>query len=355
MKFDYCIGNPPYQQETAIKETTNGQKTSKRIFSDFQLSIDKIADHTCLIYPALGWILGGSRGLAKFGKTQINDPHLAKLSVYRNATDCFPGVGIRDGISIVVKDMQSERATFVYDYIVKGKKLNIDAKHPGDELFIIDPTQVPIAKKVKDFVAKYQLTWLNTSIQPRTMFGIESNFVEENPEKVRLYKEGEKLADDEIKLFTNDRAGSAGRPTWFITKRNHIPKNKQLIDKYKVIVASANALGTDRNQQLDLLTPGTAFGRSRLCLRVFDTLAEGQNFVKYLKSNTIRFMSFISAGTGIRNNFSLAPDVKEYNNNDLIDFSEDIDKQFQQLLDLTEDEVKFINEFVDNNFFKYKR
>lgn len=36
MKFDFVIGNPPYQEEVAKVETENGQKRSKSIFHFFR-------------------------------------------------------------------------------------------------------------------------------------------------------------------------------------------------------------------------------------------------------------------------------------------------------------------------------
>ena len=39
MKFDFVIGNPPYQEEVAKVETENGQKRSKSIFHFFQMRL----------------------------------------------------------------------------------------------------------------------------------------------------------------------------------------------------------------------------------------------------------------------------------------------------------------------------
>ena len=43
MKFDYVIGNPPYQEEADSDSATNGQKPRKNIFQHFQIQADKIA------------------------------------------------------------------------------------------------------------------------------------------------------------------------------------------------------------------------------------------------------------------------------------------------------------------------
>lgn len=52
MKFDVVIGNPPYQEETAKKETENGQKTVRNIFQYFQLQAETVCrKDIILIYP----------------------------------------------------------------------------------------------------------------------------------------------------------------------------------------------------------------------------------------------------------------------------------------------------------------
>ena len=71
MKFDFCIGNPPYQEETAKKETKNGQKTSHSIFHYFQIAADNISSiSSVLIYPAARWIHRSGKGMRDFGFSQ---------------------------------------------------------------------------------------------------------------------------------------------------------------------------------------------------------------------------------------------------------------------------------------------
>lgn len=48
MKWDFAIGNPPYQQETENISLTNGQLRSKSVFHFFQIEADKIARESTL-------------------------------------------------------------------------------------------------------------------------------------------------------------------------------------------------------------------------------------------------------------------------------------------------------------------
>lgn len=88
MKWDFAIGNPPYQQETENISLTNGQLRSKSVFHFFQIEADKIArESTVLIYPAGRWIQRSGKGMASFGLEQINDHRLSKVYFYPDSKE----------------------------------------------------------------------------------------------------------------------------------------------------------------------------------------------------------------------------------------------------------------------------
>ena len=66
----------------------------------------------------------------------------------------------------------------------------------------------------------------------------------------------------EIKLFTNDKAGKSGRAHWYITDKNVITSGREYLNKWKVIVSSANAGGQKRSNQIAIIDNHSAFGRS---------------------------------------------------------------------------------------------
>ena len=67
-------------------------------------------------------------------------------------------------------------------------------------------------------------------------FGIESSFIEENP---NLYSLKPNQFKNPIRILTNDKAGSAGRAHWYYIDKSTIEKNTQLINQYKVAMPSA--------------------------------------------------------------------------------------------------------------------
>lgn len=344
MKFSYAIGNPPYQEITAQKETTTDMLARKNVFQNFQKEVETVANNTCLIYPAKRWINRDGKGMQIFGKEQINDTHLKALMVFEDATIPFPGIGIGDGISIVLKDMEREREQFDYTYIKSiDDKQTVQVCHPGDNMFSIDPSYNSIIIKIKKFVKDNNLAWLKNSIQTQKLFAVESNFVEENPDKVRLYYEGDILADDEIKLLTNDSSGSKGKPHWYITKKSYITKGQEFFDKYIVILPSVNLA---RLHQLDYVKPNEIFGRAKVGIKAFDNLDETKAFMKYMQSIFIQYTIILSGGS-LTNAGTITPDIIDYKHSDLIDLSKNIDEQFKYLLNITDDEWNKINALVN--------
>lgn len=351
MKFDVVIGNPPYQEEVAKKETDNGQKRVTNIFHYFQILADKLAkDCTALIYPGGRWIQRSGKGMSKFGLEQINDPRLSKLIYFEDANDVFEQVEIPDGISIVLKKTGKTDKVFDYEFIKGGKSQCIKLTAPGEKILVLNPIEGKIAQKIDQFVEKNGLKYIaDSKVINQKLFRIESDFVEKNPEKVKLLEENEVIDySKNIKLFTNDKAGKTGRAKWYVVKREVIEHNANLIDEWKVTVSSANAGGQKRDNQISVMDNHSAFGRSRIALKVFKTQQEANNFLKYAKSKFIRF-AFLLTDESLTSLGKEVPDILEYKDeNAFIDFSRGVDQQLAKLLGLTEEETKYINNRVES-------
>ena len=273
MKFNAIVGNPPYQEVVDQKESINGQKVSISIFQYFQTISEKIGKYTALIYPGSRWIHRSGKGLEKFGLAQMNDLHLALLEFFPCSKDIFKDVAIADGLSIVLKNMEKNECGFTYKYSVGGKTITIQANNPGNDMFSLNPQDNEIIKKLNKAIKSFEC--LHDSILPRNLFSIESNFVEKNPSLVKEYNDGDYYnPQTEIKLFTNDKAGKSGRARWYIANKNVITSGSEYLNKWKVIVSSANAGGQKRSNQIAIVDNHSVFGRSRVALKTFATEKE---------------------------------------------------------------------------------
>ena len=349
MKFDFVVGNPPYQETTAIKETENGQKTSKSIFHYFQISADAIAKKTtCMIYPAIRWIHRSGKGMNDFGVNQINDPRLKKLILYHNASEVFPTTEIGDGVSIVIKQQDKKEPGF--DYVYKNGTEIIETKmaNPKEELMVIYPKDNEISEKIGKFIETNKLKFLYESVLPRNLFGVESNAVELNPEKFEVYTQGADIKDNEVKVFTNDKAGKAGRAIWFVTDRSNI-QNKDMISEWQVVVSSASPGGQKRNNQIEIIDNKSAFGRSRVALKSFKTKEEAQNFYQYATSSIIKY-SMLLTDENLTSFAKKVPDILDYSDkNKFINFNQNVDEQLIKLFKITNDEYEYIKKRLSKN------
>lgn len=326
MKFNAIVGNPPYQEVVDQKESTNGQKVSISIFQYFQTISEKIGKYTALIYPGSRWIHRSGKGLEKFGLTQMNDPHLALLEFFPYSKDIFKDVAIADGLSIVLKNMEKKEYGFTYKYSVDGKTITVQANNPGNDMFSLNPQDNEIIKRLDNAIKSFGC--LHDSILPRNLFSIESDFVEKNPSLVKEYNDGDYYnPETEIKLFTNDKAGKSGRARWYIADKNVITSGSEYLNKWKVIVSSANAGGQKRSNQIAIVDNHSAFGRSRVALKTFATEKEARNFFKYATSEVIRF-AFLLTDESLTSLAKKVPDLLDYTDtNSLIDYDKDINTQ----------------------------
>ncbi len=349
--FDYIIGNPPYQKESSESVSkSNGQKPMTNIFQYFQNAADDLTENTSvLIYPGGRWIHQSGKGMQRFGKEQINDKHLSVVEFYPDAGELFgDAASLSDGITIVTKNHKKESSGFTYIYSRNGEKFSVHAENPGDSLMPLDPHDLPIEQKIDAGVKTHGLTFLHDAILPRSLFPIESDFVEKNPTKVRSYNGSDENIDftNEIKLFTNDKAGKAGRATWFIANKNVITKNEDYISQWQVVVSSANAGGQKRDNQLEIIDNHSAFGRSRLALRSFTTYNEAKNFYDYVSSYFIRY-AFLLTDEALTSLGKEVPDLQDYtDNNPFVDFKKNIDTQLCQMFDISDKEFAYMKSRV---------
>lgn len=350
VKFGAVVGNPPYQEETAIKETKNGQKRRKSIFQYFQLLADKIdAEYSCMIYPGIRWIHQSGKGMKNFGRDLINDKKLSKLIFYPAASDVFESSGIADGISIVLKAKNKTEDGFDYSYCVAKKHKKIFLNNPGSDLIALNPQDNVIINKIKKFVTKNNLKYVHESLLSQKLFGIESDYVEKNLDKVQNYVKSIPYdKSKKIKLYTNDKSGSAGRCLWFLVDRDIPFNNKKYLSEWQVVVSSAHPGGqAGRENQLEIIDNESIFGRARVALKSFKTEKEAKNFYKYCKSNIIRY-AFLMTNESLTSLAKYVPDILNYNKNNFIKFNKDIDKQLRILLNLSDSEMQYIKNKVNN-------
>lgn len=98
MKFDYVIGNPPYQEENL----NNGRKTP--IYNIFMESSYDLAKAVELITPARFLFKAGQTPRA-WNEKMLNDSHFKVISYESDASKVFPNTDIKGGVVITYRDV----------------------------------------------------------------------------------------------------------------------------------------------------------------------------------------------------------------------------------------------------------
>lgn len=356
MKFTAVVGNPPYQ-ETVSKSTSQTQSNSNWIYQYFQRSADQLGDYTCLIYPFGGWFDSPER-LGGFGRLILGDGHTVSIDAYegtadrrawyRNDKDPEPifgrGADLSAGVAIVLRDLSKARADFRY----------------SNRMYSDDSTTVSISD-VEKLVPNPAFLNINRKLSgsklysriKKGIFGIESNFVEQNPDLVSFERSD---WQNPVLLLTNDKSGSTGRARRYWTDESTIPKGHEYLDTYKVVMASAypkktfvsgkptiNNVQSRAAELIEILPKGSAFGRSRLALFMSNSKLECENFVKYTKTQF--FAALLLQEPNRSASFGDVILDQDFSANSDIDWSKSIDRIDNLLCEkynLTSAEIEFL-------------
>ncbi len=99
MKFDFIIGNPPYQAETLGDNET----FAPPIYHTFLDNAYERADKVLLIHPARFLFNAGSTPKA-WNKKMLNDPHVKVVHYEAKSGNVFPNTDIKGGVAITYRD-----------------------------------------------------------------------------------------------------------------------------------------------------------------------------------------------------------------------------------------------------------
>lgn len=98
MKFDFAIGNPPYQEEA-----TGANANDTPIYHYFYDAAFSVADRTELITPAR--FLFNAGGTPKeWNERMLNDEHLKVKMYEQKSSNVFSGTSISGGVTVIYRD-----------------------------------------------------------------------------------------------------------------------------------------------------------------------------------------------------------------------------------------------------------
>ena len=295
MKFNAIVGNPPYQEARA---TTNGAYASA-IYPFFIDIARKLGGKYISMITPSRWMTRTGQGIRnEWVDKMINCNHFLSVYDYVNATDCFPGVEIKGGISYFLFE---EGYTGPCHYVLRREGKSYERTEilnsTGTGIVIRDTRAVDIISQIEKVEGQYFDTKSFMSL-----VGPVDYFNNHGPLNSN-WKGYSKTPDAEhsIKYYLNKQMEPSGIG-W--VRYKDIPKNHHAIPLHKIYLPEAGGSGND-----PLVIgrpfygePNSVCSSTYLCIgynpKVHDfTKEQCFNILSYMKTRFFRYLVSIKKRT----------------------------------------------------------
>lgn len=332
MKFDFVIGNPPYQEEN----DSNGRQPP--VYNKFMDEAFKVSKCVELITPAR-FLFNAGQTPKKWNKKMLNDEHFKVLEYEPDASKIFSNTEIKGGVAITIRD---------------------ENKHYGAmKTFTAYELLNSIIKKI--FIINEDNAYLNTIISPRGCYRttelffmdfpyassrlgdgtgnmIASNFFEKIPESYKEEKE-----NDDLGILSRI---NKNRIICYIKKKYVQPND--FINGFNVAFPKSSGSGVfgETLKGAEILKPGEGATDTFINIGSFNSLYEAQSLQKYIKTKFLRSLLGVKKVTqdNPRGVWCMIP-LQNFTNSSDINWDasiKDIDKQLYKKYEFTNEEISFI-------------
>lgn len=337
MKFDFIIGNPPYQDETLGENATYAPP----IYHLFMDESFQIANRVELIHPARFLFNAGSTPKA-WNKKMLADEHFKVLYYEQDSSKVFANTDIKGGVAITYRD--SDNVFGAIETFTSFPELNS----------IMRKVNTPLDDNLSNIVYtqnRFNLTNLFEDF-PGTVSGIGSNGKDSRFEKNIFQKVCQVFSTNEISNAIKVLGIIDNKRVWRYISLRYVDQNHENLMKYKVLVPTSNgsgAIGEVLSTPL-IGSPLIGYTRSFIGIGAFDTKEEGEAALKYIKSKFCRTMLGILKITQDNNKptWRYVP-LQDFTVNSDIDWTQsvaEIDRQLYAKYGLEDNEIAFIESHV---------
>lgn len=276
MKFDFIIGNPPYQDNTE-----NDGDRKPPIYHLFMDEAYKLSDKVELITPARFLFNAGQTPKA-WNNKMLHDVHLKVLKYEDDASSVFPNTDIKGGLAVTYRstnDDFGEIGTFSYyeelNQIVHDVSEIEKGKPHMDSIIASQGLYRFSAKTIEDYPNLLALSGKGTGLKIVSNIMSKADF---------LFKTEPQSKDDMKFLGRID-----GKRAYRFIDRKYIEANNYT-DGYKLFLPEANNSGKfgETLTPPTLGYPGEGCADTFLCAGNFNTEREANNLSAYIKTKFFR-------------------------------------------------------------------
>lgn len=350
MKFTAVMGNPPYQGDNHFQ-----------IYPDFYLASRELGDIVSLIFPT-GWQEPkNANNLSKLNKKEIKEDK--QIVFIDNRHNVFPGIPGAEWTNIILwKKGYNNNLNGKQKILTDGRDEEIKRIITKTEERKLDPTLLSILNKVKNdcFKSICNIIFIQNNLN------LDILYANHPTAKTRIGSDGrdkrlEKNIFKKLTIFTDKPQDTTdikvigtidGKRYAKYTNKKYIEDTHPLLYKHKLIVSTAS----DSNFGGKLSNfifgePGLAYTRSFIGFGPFESLRDVKNLSKYIKTKFARTLLYTLKTTQMNNKdvWANIPFQSFSLDSSDIDWSKsvpEIDQQLYKKYNLSEDEIKFIEEKV---------
>lgn len=345
MKFDFAIGNPPYQDESIGDNKTY----QPPIYDKFMDAAYEIAEKVELIHPAKFLFNAGGTS-PKWNEKMLNNEHFKILDYEPDSKNVFSSADITGGIAISYYDKtQNFGSIGVFtNYDKLSSILNKVKQHQG-------------------FLS------IKQTVYSRTVYRLTEKMHQDHPEAVSQLSKGHRY-DMSSNIFERipqifaDRKPTDGfeyiRMLGIIDDRTYrwlrkdYVKDVENLYKYKIVMARADGAAGTVGKPIParvigtptIEIPGTGTTESFISIGSFETENEANSALKYIKTRFARALLSV-----LKKTQDITPEkwkyvpLQDFTSNSDIDWSQsisNIDQQLYTKYGLDDKEEDFIKTYV---------
>lgn len=334
MKFDFVIGNPPYQDETI----GDNKGFAPPVYHKFLENAYQFGEVVEMIHPARFLFNAGSTP-KQWNEQMLQDPHLKVLYFEQDSSKVFSNTDIKGGVVITYHDRKKNCGA-------------IEVFTPYIELNAIIDKVAP----------KSESNSLMSRVYIQNKFNLENLYTDYPELKSNIGSNGKDKRFrnnifDKIPLFSTEKNSDSdiavigvikNKRQWRYLPEKYIDLHHENIFKWKVLVVRVNgsgALGEVLSNPI-IAAPSEGYTQTFIGIGAFDSKKEAENTLKYVKSKFARTMLGVLKITQDNNKdtWRMIP-LQDFTDSSDIDWSvpiANIDKQLYKKYNLSDEEINFI-------------
>lgn len=342
MKFDFAIGNPPYQEEAS---GANANDTP--IYHYFYDSAFSVADKVELISPAR-FLFNAGGTPQEWNEKMLNDAHLKVKMYEQKSGDVFSGTNISGGITVIYRDLKKNFgpievfSPFKELNSIVNKVKSISTNSFSD--IVYNRGLYRYSDRAYSDIQNLSELTADRRIAPSCFDRMPNYFFDEKPNDGKDY----------VRVY-----GSNGRNRiikWF---RKEYVNEVENLNHYKVFISKADGAAGQIGVPIParicgkpvVVEPGYVSTETFLAIGSLNTEDEATAIVKYIKTKFARTMLGVLKVTqnNAKPTWKNIP-MQDFSKNSDIDWTEDIsaiNNQLYKKYKLDINEIDFIEKYIE--------